>query len=200
MQRHNRKLARRFCATLLLWLSSAAVAAAGSISFTGSTVGRPSFNRPDENQDRPPVSLSGERVPFDVFAFTVNVTGTYNFTSAATNPANWDNFTLLYADAFDPTRPLINVLIANDDNPSVGRSGFSYGLIAGRRYFFVVTGYTAASVGTYAATIDGPGTIFPLPEPTTAVLTVIGLLGLGCHRRRRSCSTHAKQSLHETDR
>ena len=104
-------------------------------SFPGTTAGGPTWNRPIGGT--PPIVLSGigTAVPYDLFSFYVSAAGTYSFVSTA----NWDNYTFLYRDSFSPTDQFTNVLIGNDDNPSVGSSGFNFDLQTGVNYFLVVT-------------------------------------------------------------
>mgnify|MGYP003672735835 CR=1 FL=1 len=131
-------------------------------STTGSTSGRPLWNRPNHNGDLPPASLSSAAtaVPYEVLSFTVDTSGDYAFLSTTTSPAGWDNYLFLYL-AFSPSSPLVNGLIGNDDFPDVGVSGFSYGLTAGATYTLVTTGYSNSSSGAYSLKISGPGTVTP---------------------------------------
>ena len=131
----------------------------GSLTVTGTTAGKPTWNRPDENGNSPPVALSSTAtaVPYEAKSFTVSVTGSYTLTSTATSPANWDNYLFLYANVFNAATPLSNVLIGNDDDPSAGVSGFSIILQAGTLYYAVNTGYSNSSAGAYSMFISGPG-------------------------------------------
>ncbi|MGL5017988.1 MAG: PEP-CTERM sorting domain-containing protein, partial [Luteolibacter sp.] len=115
--------------------------------------------------------------------------GLYSFLSIANFPKAWDNFSFLYAGSFNPTAPLANVLIGNDDQPTVGLSGFSYNLTADSQYFFVTTGFGNSDFGTFTNTISGPGNVFlgsnaRVPE-AGAILPVFAvvLVGLGFCRR-----------------
>ncbi len=171
----------------LLALAAAATLAlpAQAITFGGDTTGGPVWNRPFESLSG--LSAFGTNVPYQVTAFTVTVDGTYTFQNTATG--GWDNFTFVYANAFDPAAPLANGLIGNDDNPSVGLSGFSPALTAGTAYFYVVTGFEAAEFGAYSAEITGPGEVVltAIPEPGTYGLMGLGLAAvlLGARRRER---------------
>jgi hypothetical protein len=133
----------------------------GGLTVTGTTAGKPVWNRPDENGNSPPVALSSTAtvVPYEVSSFTVSATGTYSLTSTATSPANWDNYLFLYANAFSAAAPFSNVLIGNDDDPNAGVSGFSITLQAGTLYYAVNTGYSNSSAGAYSMVISGPGTV-----------------------------------------
>lgn len=168
-------------------LLSAALAAglaggahAASLTWTGDTTGGPVFDRPLETLDFLP--LAGRNAHYNAFLFTVDTPGEYSFQSTAIG--DWDNFTVLYAPSFVPTASLMNALVANDDNPTVGLSGFSWDLTPGVTYTFVTTGLSAAfDFGAYSNTIDGPGIITEVPEPRVWLLMVIGLAAVGWMRR-----------------
>jgi hypothetical protein len=130
-------------------------ARADTINYSGTTLGDPVFNRPVDNGADPPDVLSfvGDAVPFDAFSFQVTTAGLYSFFSTATDPDFWDNYTFLYVNSFDPTNPLTNVLIGNDDDPSTGFSGFDAPIASGVNYVFVTTGYADFDEGSFQNTI-----------------------------------------------
>ena len=174
-----------------LALSTAAPSLAGSLSYSGTTVGQPTWNRPLSGN--PPTSLSGvgTATRYSVFEFFVDTSGAYNFLSVATNPANWDNYTFLYQNSFNPLAPLTNVLRGNDDFPDVGQSGFNgVSLTAGVNYFLVTTGFGNTSTGAFTNTITGPGNIAAVPTP--ALLP--GLIGMGVAALRKRKSGAAEEA------
>ena len=143
----------------------ACVATAHAVTYEGTTAGGDPWNRPLEGE--PPTALSaiGTAVPFTVTPFTVSVSGNYVFISQALVPLNWDNFTFLYQGSFDAAAPLTNVLIGNDDfDSSIGLSGFTHVLTTGTSYFFITTGFSNSSLGTYSNSIIGPGQVV-IPGP-----------------------------------
>lgn len=151
-------------------------------TFTGDTTGAPTFDRPLFSFLA--LSALGQNVRYDALEFTVNASGSYDFLSAATG--NWDNFLFLYSPSFDPTGPLLNGVIGNDDFPGIGRAGFSgVALMAGAPYVLVTTGFDAPSFGAFTNTITGPGIATPVPEPGTWGLMALGLAGIGALVRRR---------------
>ena len=160
-------------------------AASFDVTFTGTTTGGPNWNRPNANGDSPPTTLcasfhprsSADAVPYSVTRFSVATSGTYAVQSTATNPVNWDNYTFVYQNSFNPSTPLANVLIGNDDNPSVGVSGFSVDLTAGTPYFLVVSGYVNTSFGDWSTTISGLGIAAALPSVVTGTATGISPFG-----------------------
>ncbi|MCX6874982.1 MAG: M6 family metalloprotease domain-containing protein [Verrucomicrobia bacterium] len=136
------------------------ISGVGSVEVTltvpGTTTGRPTWHRPDQNGTNPPAVLStvGTAVPFDVVSFTVSASGNYAMKSTGT----WDNYLFLHATGFDPANPLTNVVIGNDDFPSVGVAGFNnVTLYAGTTYFLVTSGFQNYHAGTYTLEITGPG-------------------------------------------
>ena len=152
------------------------------LTYNGTTVGGPTFNRPLANGNNAPTSLSGTgtAVPYDFVMFTVATTGTYNFLSTSTT-AGYDNYTVLYQGAFNAASPLTGVLIANDDLTSTTTSGFSKALTAGTTYTFVTTGFSNTSAGTFTDAI----TLSAVPEPNTWAMVGAGLAGLVVVQRLR---------------
>lgn len=172
----NRKIAFGTLAVLLTAGSAMAQV------FAGSTTGDPVWTRPVAgNPPTPPLSGVGTATAYDVLAFTVDITGSYTFQNTAANA--WDNYTFLYQNSFDPALPFANVVIGNDDNPTIGLSGFASNLTAGTTYFFVTTGFGNSDSGDYSLSISGQGIATIVPAPGAVAL--LGLGGLALTRRRR---------------
>ena len=136
------------------------ISGVGSVEVTltvpGTTVGRPTWRRPDHNGTNPPLVLSttGTAVPFDVVSFTVSASGNYSMKSTGA----WDNYLFLYADRLSPGYALPGVVIGNDDLGAVGVAGFNnVTLYAGITYFLVTSGYQNYHAGKYTLEITGPG-------------------------------------------
>lgn len=186
-----------FAAALLAGSILATPALAGVLVVTGDTTGKPTWNRPIAgNPPVPPLSGVGTNVPYEVTEFTVTANGVYDFLNIGTNPVNWDNYLFLYQTAFNPATPFVNILIGNDDFPNIGRSGFSYGLLAGVTYVAVTTGFANTHFGQWEMTIRGPGDILlagggVIPEPGTWAMMIagFGLVGAGLRRRRAAALT-----------
>lgn len=166
------------------YVSEAAVqpnAVVTPFTYNGTTVGGPIFNRPNANGNSAPTALSatGTAVAYDVVLFSVSATGTYSFLSTA----NYDNFLVLYQGTFNAASPLSGALIANDDFPTIGRSGFNYSLTTGTTYSLVTTGFANTSTGTFTNTISAA-----VPEPSTWGMLGLGTAGAGvlALRRRRA--------------
>ena len=155
-------------------------------NFSGTTAGQPTWNRPIANGAAAPVALStfAQADPFSVFKFNVTTTGAYSLISAGVNPANWDNYAFLYQNAFDPTKPLANALLGNDDLTTTGTAGFTnVTLSAGTTYYFVTTGYDNTDFGDYTLKIQGVGLVVPEPG---AVWWLAAMLCGGLSLRRRA--------------
>jgi hypothetical protein len=170
-------------------LSPAPRAHAATLSYTGTTIGAPTWNRPSANGTNAPNSLSttGTNVGYSSKGFSVGTSGSYVFTSTSTTPG-FDNYTFLYGNTFNANSPLTNVLIGNNDNPSATVSGFTRNLNAGVNYFLITTGFNNADVGAFSNTITGPGTVVsgavPTPEPAT-ILGTLAAFGYGVYSKRK---------------
>jgi hypothetical protein len=171
-----------------LALSVAALAAPASAAFyVDSTVDGPTFDRPFE--DFSGISSLGVDVSYDVFVFSVTISGDYrvrSFAEGLRQDAPWDQFIFLYADSFDPAQPLANGVIGDDDfEGTIGRSGFDIALMAGTVYHLVTTGFEAEDQGRFLNVIRGPGEVIPVPEPGTYALLALGLGAVALAVRRR---------------
>jgi len=114
------------------------------ITFSGSTVGQPSFDRPWGGY--PPPLLSGIITPFSVLPFRVTGSGTL---TQRWSGSDYDSYAHLYRVSFDPNSPLTNVLAGDDDGAGYPNPFISHHLDAGTDYFTVTSAY-AGSAGTYA--------------------------------------------------
>lgn len=179
-------------AVFSLWTMAGVQSSNGAVlSYNGTTVGAPTWNRPvQSNPPTPPLSGVGTATPFSIFTFSVDTSSAYDFLSTGTNPSNWDNYLFLYHDSFDPTQPFTNVIVGNDDFAStIGKAGFNgVPLTAGVWYFAVTTGFGNSDFGTFTNTITGTGAISGVPEPgtwLTGLVTVgAGVSGMFSRRRR----------------
>jgi hypothetical protein len=162
-----------------------------AVTFSGDTTGAPTWNRPI--QDIPPTSLSGTgtATPYQVQNFFVDTTGAYDFLSTASG--DWDNYTFVYQNSFNAATPLTNVIIGNDDFPTIGLSGFNgVNLTAGTQYYFVNTGFGNTDFEAYNSSITGVGNVTlgdvaAVPWETDA-LPVVGstvLFGAGMWGKRK---------------
>lgn len=161
---------------------------ASAAFYVDDTTGGPTFNR--ALSDFSGLSGVGTDVAYDVFAFSVGADGTYrirSFTEGLRAGSPWDQFLFLYSGSFDPSAPLLNGVIANDDFGAIGRSGFDVALMTGVAYYLVTTGFGNEDAGRFLNVVRGPGDILPVvPEPGTYALLAMGLFGVALAVRRRA--------------
>lgn len=106
-------------------------------------------------------------VRYHAMAFTVDVSGVYEFSSVLASGNN--HFSYIYRDAFVPGDPLAHLLdyglgngFGHNGDPS-GTSSFAAFLEAGSEYFFVTSQWSASSpVETADNMIVGPGNVTEL--------------------------------------
>lgn len=165
-------------------------AQAATFTYNGTTEGAPTWNRP--NNGNPPASLSSfaTATPYDVFEFNVDASGSYVF--ASTSP--YDNYGFLFQGSFNPTTPLANVIIGDDDSNGGLDYNFSTNLNTGTNYFLVSTGYNNPDFGAFTTTITGLGNVSAsaasVPEPFTIVGTLVG--GTAALRMRKKLKSANK--------
>ncbi|HEX7001345.1 MAG TPA: leishmanolysin-related zinc metalloendopeptidase [Trueperaceae bacterium] len=140
----------------------------GTVIYEGTTVGAPTFDRPD--------GLGGTIGPvnYHAFAYTAAETGVYDITSQQ----DYDGFLLLYRAPFDPSQPLENVVAGNDDRSGNRVSGFRLFLEAGD-YVVVTTSCgpegdpnCGPSAGNFTNTIIPPQPADPDGTPVVQLFSL----------------------------
>lgn len=137
-------------------------------TFNATLNNAPTWNRPE--QDLKTLSADATAVPYYVYNFTPQRSGTYSFLSECANLTDWDDFTFLYRTSFNPATPISNLVAGNDDLNGLKSSGFSYSLTAGTQYVYVTTSAANQSYGDFNGYITAPGsvTLYTLSGQTTA--------------------------------
>ena len=138
------------------------VAAAPVATFSGTLGGallnssngyRQPFAKYDANSNLiTPTQISATPIAFHADSFTVPTTGSYTITDAATVPAQWGLYLVLYQDVFDPSSPLSNVIVAvpSDNQKAV----YTLNLTAGTTYYAVTGGFGSLAYGDYALSVQ----------------------------------------------
>ena len=154
-------------ALLAVWFGGVCAAQ----SWNGTTVGKPTFDRP--NQGQPPTSTAGSAsYKYEQKAFAVSTAGTY--TIEATYPA-MDGYLFVYSGSFDPTSPRTNCLSADDDYVTTAGSQIIITLTAGS-YVGVVSGFLPSDEGAFTVTFTGPAAVsFPPRVVSESPLATAGV-------------------------
>ena len=168
-------------ATALVTLAAVGNAHAELYTFTGDTSSAPTFNRP---VTRTALSNFGTDVRYAPFVFTASAAGAYTF---ITDTQRFDAYTFLYRGVFAPTAPLANLITLSDDIPDASHlSGFVSFVDANTTYTYVTAGFENLEGGPFVATISGPGSITPVPEPAAYGMLLAGLALVGALGRRKA--------------
>ena len=135
---------------------------------------------------------------YDVVAFSVDLSGAYNFDAFYPGDAsvdeNLDGIIEIYESAFDPLAPGVGAIAFDDDGPGGSNTSQILGLslTAGTTYFAVISSFSDVPTsfgqpnGAWELTIEGPGNVTIVPIPAAAWLLLSGLAGLGLMRRRNA--------------
>jgi hypothetical protein len=163
------------------------------VNFSGElTASDLTFNRPSSLSK---LGAIGTNVSYDVSGFHVSAGGTYSIrTTAATfdNGNPYDTYLFLYANAFDASAPLTNLIALDDDSGNGFLSLITRSLEADVQYFLVISSYAYDQFGSYAGTFDtvSAGQVVldgasEVPEPATLTLLPLAMLGMALARRRQ---------------
>lgn len=127
-------------------------------SFTGTTAGGPTWQRPQTVGTGAPGSctLSGfaTNVPFRVQRIGQNG----GIPTSITMTATWtgfDGYLALYRDWFDPAQPCANLVAINDDFGSTAQSQIVRSISPTESYYLVMTGYNNTDAGSYSVAVTG---------------------------------------------
>jgi len=178
----------KFAVLLVIAFSAALPALADVITYDGSLPVGPTFHRPFRNGDSPPFGTAEGDFYYNVQDFAVSVDGVYTMQGI---DYEFDQYMILYQGSFDPVNPLVNALVANDDDGFGALSLISHSLDAGTQYYLVTTTFQElTTVLQFRNEIDGPGTITlgdpqGVPEPSTMSLLALGLVALGVFLPRK---------------
>jgi hypothetical protein len=100
---------------------------------------------------------STENPSYDVVEFAVDVAGSYTI---YTDWSDFDGYLLLYTDPLNlAANPPTTFVAGNDDFSSTANSQLIANLVPGRKYYLVLTSFSAGTRGFATTTITGPGQI-----------------------------------------
>jgi hypothetical protein len=130
----------------------------------------------------PPATVSEGTFYYSALTFTPVQTGPYLF---AVN-AEFDPALFLYLGAYDPTRPLLNLLfgasIPDPEFPNDPALPFTFSLSGASSYVLVTSTLFEGETGSFTTTVTP--IVTAVPEPSTLALTAGALLLVGGWRRR----------------
>jgi len=127
-------LAALLLAASAVLAGAAPAAAAAAYSFYGTTGAGKSFNRPTADG----LALSGKVVGYGVQPFFVDADASCTLYSV--QEGGFDGMIFLYGGAFDPTKPLENLIAASDDaDLGPGSSALLAAALADDRSYYLVT-------------------------------------------------------------
>ncbi len=164
------ELVRRFLNTFLLILAGMVIslpANADLVTIVGDTTGQPTFDRATcpgfGDICLPTAQATNGPHNFQALRFRVTRAGSWQIgTNTPLGTDHGDTHLSLYQGTFNPSQPLQNVFLVNDDNTIFG-AGFDSGIVGdlstGTNYTSVVSSYGAGSFGRYLLSFLGPGTI-----------------------------------------
>lgn len=135
----------------------AAVVPTATATYSGTTVGTPTYNRTVESCAA--LSAVGSDVNYSTKAFTVDTAGAYDITSV--QDGDYDGMIFLYTGTFDPSDATTNCTAGSDDGAGgIGTSEIlGVALATGTNYTIVTASYDNGATGTFTNTISGPGNI-----------------------------------------
>ncbi len=161
----NLRTAVSFCAILL---SASAWADIDLYSGTLSPTG-PRYNRPVPNGNLPPVTVAANAVGYHVMPFFVTSAGELDAAVIDALPvfpptSAFDPVFILYQGGFDPSNPLTNALIGNDDSLNRGPGGIWPEILTDivplTQYYLITAGFDLPTgFGDFVVELEHPGTI-----------------------------------------
>ncbi|HMT53253.1 MAG TPA: PPC domain-containing protein, partial [Saprospiraceae bacterium] len=102
---------------------------------------------------------------YDVYQFTVSVSGSYTFNAAN---SNGDTYAYINGGSFDPANPCVGLLAQNDDTAGGLDPLITINLTAGTTYYYIFTTWSpfAGATGAYNVAISGPGVVQTIVNPS----------------------------------
>ncbi|MBK9582246.1 MAG: PPC domain-containing protein [Saprospiraceae bacterium] len=91
---------------------------------------------------------------YDVYQFTVSVSGSYTFNAAG---SNGDTYAYINGGSFDPANPCVGLLAQNDDTAGGADPLITINLTAGTTYYYIFTTWSPfhGATGAYNVAITG---------------------------------------------
>lgn len=160
-RRSQRKLSKLFPLAILLFLAilgSTAPAFAGfEILWQDSLQPAQSWHRPTANMQE---AATGAPTPYSVQSIYVAKSGLYQIDSdQPDSELPFNGYVFLYAGAFDPNQPLLNLIAGNEAGPDGASLARIAGPLTAGAIYHVVTTSDDTQPHAYNGSVSGPGAI-----------------------------------------
>ena len=146
------------------------------------SAGSPVFQRPDGD--------AGTSYYYEAIQVTIPTSGTYVFTSDSTI----DTMGYLYNSSFDPSKPLKNLIMEDDDSGDIPlQFRMRVYLQSGRTYVLVVTTHWDVSTGSFSVSAFGPSplSLVSITPSTSQPIVTCKFIGISIFH----CCTHCLLSF-----
>ncbi|HEX3531944.1 MAG TPA: hypothetical protein VH988_33210 [Thermoanaerobaculia bacterium] len=144
-------------AVVLLLVYVAPASAAFELSWQDTLSSAQTWHRPTADMQQ---AASGAPTPYSVQSIFVDRSGTYQVDSDQPGTVvPFHGYVFLYAGAFDPALPLLNLVAGSDGGPDGVSPSHIAGILTAGAVYHVVTTSDDPLAGRFSDTVSGPGEI-----------------------------------------